>query len=265
MVTLAIHGLEAAYGRKRILHGIDLPDIRSGQVTAVLGANAVGKSTLFRRIAGLIPGAGRVLVDGVPIAERPPRHPLRAFYMPQDHSVSAVLNVFDAVLLSIKQGSGWRVTDADADAVTETLITLEIGDLAQRSLGELSGGQRQLVAIAQALVCGSRMLLMDEPTSALDLQRQVEILELLRRVAVSRDAIVLVALHDLNQALTFSDRVIVLRDGALAAFGRPAEVLTPDMLREAYGVEARLETCSKSRPLIIVDRSVRSMAGPDLG
>jgi len=137
-------------------------------------------------------------------------------------------------------------------------MMLEIEDLASRHLTELSGGQRQLVSLAQALVRSPRVLLLDEPTSALDLQRQVEVLELLRALARGKGLCVVIAIHDLNQALRFADQVAVLGGGRIVASGAPVEVLTPALLREVYGVEARLERCSRGVPFLAVDGSTRT-------
>ena len=137
-------------------------------------------------------------------------------------------------------------------------MMLEIEDLASRHLTELSGGQRQLVSLAQALVRSPRVLLLDEPTSALDLQRQVEVLELLRALARGQGLCVVIAIHDLNQALRFADQVAVLGGGRIVASGAPVEVLTPALLREVYGVEARLERCSRGVPFLAVDGSTRT-------
>jgi iron complex transport system ATP-binding protein len=261
MVTMTVEGLDVTYGRRPILRGVTLPDLRGGQITALLGPNAAGKSTLFRRIVGQLSGPGTVAVDGRALRDLAPQDPSQPCYLPQDTSANAVLTVFEAVLLAGKQGGGWSVTDAEADAVTRTLMMLEIEDLAERGLGELSGGQRQMVGLAQALVRNPRILLLDEPTSALDLQRQVEVLHLLRGLAERDGLCVVVAIHDLNQALRFADQVVVLSHGSIVASGAPTDVLTPALLQEVYGVEARLETCSRGVPFLTVDGSVRRRRG----
>ena len=119
--------------------------------------------------------------------------------------------------------------------------------------GALSGGQRQLVAIAQALVRKPRILLMDEPTSALDLYRQIEVLDYMRRLAKQSGIAVLIALHDLNHAMRYCDNVMVVAAGRLIANGPTRDVITPAMLSEVYKVDARIETCTQGRPLVIVD------------
>jgi iron complex transport system ATP-binding protein len=261
--TLTVEGLAVSYGRRLVLDAVTLPPLRGGEMTALLGPNAAGKSTLFRRIVGQLEGPGIVTVDGRALRRLAPQDPDQPSYLPQDTAANAVLTVFEAVLLAAKQGAGetrgrWAVTDREADAVTATLAMLEIGALAGRGLGELSGGQRQMVGLAQALVRNPRVLLLDEPTSALDLQRQVEVLGLLRAMARRDGLCVVLAIHDLNQALRFADRVVVLGGGRIVAAGAPTEVLTPGLLREVYGVEARLERCSRGVPLLIVDGSARA-------
>lgn len=257
-VTLELSGIQAGYGKHPVLRDINTPIMRGGEITAVIGPNAVGKSTLFRRISGLLKGPGEVRVNGE--AERDWRRAgiERPCYLPQETQVNAVLSVFESVLLARKRkdersSGGWHVADRDLDAVTSVLTLLGIEALTSRNLSELSGGQRQLVSIAQALVRDPRILLMDEPTSALDLKRQVEVLRLIRDLVVERDLCVLIALHDINQAVRFADRVLILREGRLVASGPPGEVVTVELLRTVYGVEARIERCSRGQMVVLVD------------
>ncbi len=247
MVALRLEGLGARYGRAQVFEGITTDRLPGGELTAVVGPNAAGKSTLFKRIASLLSGPGTVHVEDV----RPERRAV--CYMPQDTGANAVLTVYESVLLAAKQGGGWRVADRDLRAIDRLLEDLRISDLAFRDLGALSGGQRQLVAIAQALVRRPEVLLMDEPTSALDLFRQIEVLDFMRRTAASEGMAVLIALHDLNHALRYCTRTMVIADGRLVASGPTDEVITSAMLRDVYKVAARVECCSEGRPLIVVD------------
>lgn len=245
MVAIHLDDIAASYGRNLILQGITTPQFNAGEVVAMVGPNAAGKSTLFRRMAGLFAGPGTVVVDGggdQPIS-----------YMPQDNSSNAVLSVYEAVMLARKQGSSLRVSPRDMEVVDGTIEALGIGAIGDRNVADLSGGQRQLVGIAQALVREPQILLMDEPTSALDLHRQIEVLSLVRRLAHERDMIIFVALHDLNHVLRFTDKVMVVCDGGLHACGDVEEVITPALLKSVYRIDARIEACSRGLRHIIVD------------
>jgi len=246
MVTLRLDGIGAGYGSNRILSDISTPTFEAGEVVAVIGPNAAGKSTLFKRIAGLLPGAGTVMLHGETSAQA-------ICYMPQDSSCSSALSVFEAVMLARKQGGSLRVSERDLEIVDETLDVLGITAISARSVGDLSGGQRQLVGIAQALVRAPEILLMDEPTSALDLHRQIEVLSLVRHLAKERRMIILIALHDLNQVLRFSDKAMVIAEGGLHACGAVEEIITSRLLQEVYRVEARIESCSRGQCQVIVD------------
>jgi iron complex transport system ATP-binding protein len=247
VVKLRLEGLGACYGRRQIISGISTPTFSGGEVISVIGPNAAGKSTLFKRMAGLLKGPGRVVV------EDSHKGPDGICYMPQDSAANATLTVYESVLLARKQNSSWSVDDKDLALIDEVMASLGIADLAFRNLGELSGGQRQLVSIAQTLARDPEILLMDEPTSALDLHRQVQVLDFMRTLARQRGLIVFIALHDLNQALRFSDQVLVIADGSAQGSGTCEDVITVDMLREVYRIEARIERCSMGIGHVIVD------------
>jgi iron complex transport system ATP-binding protein len=250
MVAISLENVGGYHGRKLILADITTPIFKGGEVVAVIGPNAAGKSTLFKRIAGLLKGPGRIRLDGADKGGR------SICYMPQDTSVNAVITVYESVLLARKQGASWSVAEQDLKLIDEIMASLDITDIAFRNLGELSGGQRQLVSIAQSLAREPEILLMDEPTSALDMHRQVEVLSFMCKLARERRIAVLIALHDLNQALRFADKTMVIANGALRACGPSREVITVDLLRDVYRVEARIEKCSRDIDHIIVDGTV---------
>lgn len=254
MVSLRLEDVAAGYGRKTVISGVTTPSFSAGEIVAVIGPNAAGKSTLFKRIAGLLRGAGTVEVLDAKRAGR------ALSYMPQDTSANAVLTVYESILLARKQGSGWGVADDDLRAIDTVIDALGIKPIAFRNLGELSGGQRQLVSIAQSLVREPEILLMDEPTSALDLHRQVEVLGFMQQTARARGMIVMIALHDLNQALRFADQTMVIVNGRMTACGKSTDVITVELLRDVYRVEARIETCSRGLPHVIVDGTVQQAA-----
>jgi iron complex transport system ATP-binding protein len=251
MVTLRLEALGARYGDRLALSGITTPDFRGGELVAVVGPNAAGKSTLFRRMAGLVAGPGSVALENARKGQD------GICYMPQDSSASARLTVYESILLARKQlDASWSVADDDLAPIDAVMASLGISELAFRYLGELSGGQRQLASIAQTLAREPEVLLMDEPTSALDLHRQLQVLRIMREMARARGLIVLVALHDLNQALRFFDQALVIASGTAYGSGPCKDVITVDMLRQVYRVEARIEPCSLGIGQIIVDGTV---------
>lgn len=258
MVRLALDDVGVSYGRRAVLHAITVPELKGGEVVAVIGANAAGKSSLFRRIAGLVAGSGVVHMTGK--SRVPGRGSLHTCYLPQDTAVNAVLTVYESILLAFKQGGSWSVSDEELRRIDRVLRELEIEDLAFRGLGELSGGQRQLVSIAQTLARDPDILLLDEPTSALDLHRQFEVLSLVQRLAHERGMLVLISIHDLNQALRFADRIMVLAHSRLVALGEPRAIVTPALLAEVYGVRARVEGLAGEQPYIVVEGSAKQLA-----
>ena len=223
-MPLHISDIHVSYGKHEVLRGVTARPLEDGTVTGLLGPNAAGKSTLVKTLAGK-----RELRDVVG-------------YVPQDLLTSASLTAFESVLVSTKRAHGlrMRVVDDSLDLAARVMQRLGIAHLADRYVGELSGGQRQLVAVAQMLVRQPEILLLDEPTSALDLRHQVELLQLVRQEVAGGKAVALVALHDLNLAARYCDELLVINDGVVWAQGRPAEVLTPDLLQEVYGLRARV-------------------------
>lgn len=216
---------------------------RGGEVVALLGPNGSGKSSLLRAAAGLLRHEGSVV-----------RHGLsgdRLGFLLQDNGARAALTVMETVLLGRIRTLGMRVPAAELDRAVAALERLGIATLAPRLLAELSGGQRQLVFLAQLLCAEPAALLLDEPTSALDLRNQVELLGLLRRLAHDHGLVLVVAMHDLNAAAVFADRIAVLSAGRLAAFGPPAAVLTTQLLREVYRLEAEVHITAGGRRVIV--------------
>lgn len=248
MVKLQLEDVGAGYGQRLIISGISTPSFLGGEVVSVIGPNAAGKSTLFKRMAGLLDGPGTVLLEGSRKGDD------GICYMPQEITANARLTVYESVLLARKQQTpSWSVHDTDLMLIDEIMASLGIADLAFCNLGELSGGQRQLASIAQTLAREPEILLMDEPTSALDLHRQVQVLGFMRALARQRGLVVFVAMHDLNQALRFSDQVLVIADGTVQGSGPCEDVITVEMLREVYRIEARIERCSMGIGHVIVD------------
>ena len=248
-MSLQLRALTVRFGARVAVDGVDL-HAHPGEVLAVLGPNGSGKSSLLRAIAGLLPSQGEIRRKTA----------WRSFYMPQDSFARASLTAFEVALLGRVRSLGFRPATADLDAAAAALAELGIGDLADRRIGELSGGQRQMVFLAQLLVAEPQVMLLDEPTSALDVRHQLALLELLRRLTRERGLVTILALHDLNAAARFADRVALLSDGRLLAEGTPEAVLTAATLAEAYQVEAQVHRAPDGHLSIAPSRALESRA-----
>lgn len=245
-MTLEVRDLTFAYGARPILRGAGFAPLKKGHLTALIGPNASGKSTLFRAIAGLLTAKGKVTLGETDLATLSPKARLaRVCFMPQFFAANAALTVFDVVMMARKNLSGWRVTPEDTQAVAEALNDAQIGHLSEAYISELSGGQAQMVSVAQALIRSSDVYLFDEPTSALDLNHQLRVLSQIRDAIAERGAVGIVALHDLNLAARFADHLILLRHGEVLAEGSPSDVLYLPEIAETYGVDIHITTGPK--------------------
>ena len=256
-MTLSIQHMDVGYRTRRVITDINLPPIEAGSLVAVLGPNAVGKSTLLKSIAGIIKYSGDVTFEGQTLSSMPRHTFIRAMgYLPQPLPQATTLVAYELVFSAcraVRTDLSLAEIEHSIDAVFKRL---GIESLALRRLAEMSGGQRQMVGLAQVLVRQPKLLLLDEPTSALDLHWQLNVLETIREEATKTGAIGLVASHDLNLALRFCDQLLILnRDGVLA-MGAPVDVLTPENLRLSYGIEGRVEQCSKGYPIVLADRAI---------
>jgi iron complex transport system ATP-binding protein len=253
----SLEQLTAGYPGRPVLQGINLPSVPPGTLVAVVGPNAVGKSTLLKAVAGLRPAQGRVLLEGTDLATLPSRERLRRVgYLPQTLPQSTSLVAYETWQSALRASrSEWSGAQCEA-AIESVVAALGLQALALRRLDELSGGQRQMVGLAQVIVRTPRLLLLDEPTSALDLRWQLQVLQAVHTLAQQQGAIGLVAVHDLNLALRFCQQVLVLGSGGVLAAGEPAKVLTPALLRRAYGVQARVERCSQGNLLVLADAAL---------
>ncbi|MDY6911243.1 MAG: ABC transporter ATP-binding protein [Chloroflexota bacterium] len=242
-MRLQLEGVRFAYNSSQpVLQGVNL-EASSGEITALIGPNASGKSTLLKCIAGILRPEGNILLDGRKTSEFKKKDITRYIsYLPQDSSSRALMTVFEAVLLGRLQSLSWRVSDDDLSITAKVMDDIGIEDLASRFLDELSGGQKQMVSIAQALVREPRVLLLDEPTSNLDLRHKLEILDLVRDIASKNGITTIIALHDLSLSARYADRLVVLQDGNVYSSGAPEDVLTQGMIRSVYEVNAKVST-----------------------
>ena len=237
---LAAAGLDFAYGDRPVLRGVTLT-LSAGEVVALLGPNGSGKSTLLRVLLGQLHPSSRADVrwDGVPV-ESWSRRDLarRVAYLPQSPTSEPGERVGGVLRLgrSPYWGAFGLESGRDVDVVRSVAETLDLSGLLDRPMDELSGGQRQRVLVGRCLAQEPAALLLDEPTTFLDLRHQVELLQLLRRLAREQGVGVLMASHDLNLAAATADRAVLLDAGSVAAEGTPDSVLQPDALSRVYGV-----------------------------
>jgi iron complex transport system ATP-binding protein len=248
---LSVSKLSAGYGKKAVLTDIDILAMQPGTITAFLGQNGAGKSTLLRSLAGLHRASGALSFSGEDISHHSPAQRARAItYMPQSLPQRVALTVLEATIGAL------RASSRDPDAVKRSLAVLErlgIEKLAMAQLDSLSGGQRQLASLAQALVRKPRVLLLDEPTSALDVAHQIRVMRTIREITEEQQIIAIAVLHDLGLACRWCDRLVMLAGGRVVSDGEPQVALTPSVLNQVYGVTGRIERCSRGHIQVLID------------
>jgi ABC-type cobalamin/Fe3+-siderophores transport system ATPase subunit len=234
---LKIQNLSVSYGPRGILHDVSL-NVQSGEMLALIGPNGAGKSTLIRAVSGVIPiASGHIRTNGDNFASLSTLR--RARYIatvPQAVSLPPAYTVWETVLFGRTPHLGFlgQLSSKDEEIARQSLARVSALPLADRRVGELSGGEQQRVLLARALCQSTPILLLDEPTAHLDLQYQVSLLELVSELAYKDNLAVLIALHDLNLAAHYADRVALMVAGKIKALGTPAEVLQPELIEQAY-------------------------------
>ncbi|MFC8064852.1 ABC transporter ATP-binding protein [Streptomyces sp. NPDC057293] len=251
---LAARGVAVGYGARPVIDGLDVA-IPPGVITTIIGPNGCGKSTLLRTLSRLLkPTSGTVVLDGEDIAGLRTRDVAKKLgLLPQAPVAPEGLTVSDLVARGRHPHQSWlrQWSSDDAAVVGRALAMTGVSDLADRPVDSLSGGQRQRVWISMTLAQGTDLLLLDEPTTYLDLAHAIDVLDLVDDLHESGCTVVMV-LHDLNLATRYSDNLVVMRDGAILAQGHPREVITAELLYDAFGLRARvIDDPVGDRPLIV--------------
>jgi iron complex transport system ATP-binding protein len=240
-----VENLSFAYGDAPVLDSVSFT-VRPGGVTTLLGANACGKTTLLRLMTkGLRPDAGRVLLGGRDIAGiRPRDFARRAAIVHQKNTAPDDLPVKKLVAYGrIPHRSMLRArTEWDDERIAWAMAATGIADLGEKPMGVLSGGQRQRAFIAMALAQDTKLLFLDEPTTFLDVRYQIETLRLIQELNGKHGITVVMVLHDINQALAYSDEVIGLRDGKILTQGPPGEVIDSGTVQALYRIRLEVKT-----------------------
>jgi len=259
MAALQITQLHAGYPGKPIINGLTLSPLVSGEVTVLTGPNAAGKSTLLRAIAGLLRVRGLVMYEQQELSNLSPQKRSEIVsFMPQSVSNDINLSVMEAVISALKASPLDTATSDNQQFHRRAIAILErigIPHLALEPLNQLSGGQRQMASLARSVVREPKVLLLDEPTSALDLRHQLKVMRLAQSFAAD-GRIVIMVLHDLNLALRWAHRIIVMDKGMVISDGRPTDAVTPEIIAQVYGVQIRVESCTLGLPNLIVDREL---------
>ncbi|MFG3395959.1 ABC transporter ATP-binding protein [Streptomyces parvus] len=251
---LAARDITVGYGDRTVIDQLDVA-IPSGVITTIIGPNGCGKSTLLRTLTRLLkPTGGTVVLDGEDIGTLRTKDVAKKLgLLPQAPVAPEGLTVADLVARGRHPHQSWlrQWSSDDADVVRRALVMTGVADLADRTVDSLSGGQRQRVWISMTLAQGTDLLLLDEPTTYLDLAHAIDVLDLVDDLHESGCTVVMV-LHDLNLATRYSDNLVVMRGGAVLAQGHPRDVITAELLHEAFGLRAKvIDDPVGDRPLIV--------------
>ncbi len=259
--VLRFEDVQVALGGRPVLQGITLA-LQPGEVMVLAGRNGAGKTTLLRVATGVLePDAGTAHACRAGEPERPlsqfsrrelARH---VALVPQETSIPFPFRLLEVVLMGRAPHLGLLgfETRHDVALAQAALERLGIGALADRTVLEVSGGERQLAMVARALAQETPVLLLDEPTSNLDVGRRLEVLERVRALAAEGRAVLVVS-HDLGLAARFADRIALLSEGRVHAVGAPDEVLRPDLLREVFGVDTEILRTAEGAPVVVPRR-----------
>jgi len=254
--ALALEGVRATLGGREVLRGVSL-ELRAGEVLALVGANGAGKTTLLRAASGVLrPDAGRVLLAGRPLASTERRELARQIaVVPQDAPFAFPFRAGEVVLMGRSPHLPRLGFEGARDLAIARAALARVGieALADRSILEISGGERQLVLLARALAQEPRVLLLDEPTAHLDLRHRLGVLELVRELAAEGRSALVVS-HDLSLAAGSCDRLALLSGGRVLAVGPPAEILSSASVRETFGIEADVVPGPDGTPLVLPRR-----------
>jgi len=250
---LTLKHFTAGYPKRKVIEDLSVALLPRGKITVLLGPNGCGKSTLLRALAGLNKGQGELWLNGEELMQQPfARRAQRVVYLPQSLPAGVHLHVLESIIVAQRASGGLHNAASEAE-VMYLLEQLGISHLAMRYLDQLSGGQKQLVGLAQSLIRRPELLLLDEPLSALDLNYQFHVMDLVRRETAQRNIVTVVVVHDINIALRHANHALMLKEGALIADGEPDKVITPETLAQVYGVKGRIEYCSQGMPQVMID------------
>ena len=254
---ITVENLRFGYPKNEVLKGIDLT-LHDNELVCLLGVNGAGKSTLLKCILGILKhqsgnisygdlaqqinaGDENTSSKSVSSEDLDPMQMARYMsYVPQSVKSSFSIDVYDTIMLGRRPYIGWSISDMDREIVSKTIEFLNLEDFAFRKFNQLSGGERQRVIIGKAIAQSPRVFVLDEPTSDLDLKNQIQVMKKLKILVSDEKSpkAALVAIHDINMAARFADRILLMSDGEIIAGGTPRDVLTPENIQKVFGVTA---------------------------
>ena len=252
---IKVEDLGFGYPNKEVLKGINLT-ISNNELVCLLGVNGAGKSTLLKCILGILKfQKGKISFDYAMQTDDDADVPnvmnsgnnidtmaLARYmsYVPQSVKSSFSIDVYDTIMLGRRPYIGWNITSEDREIVSKTIEFLNLEELAFRKINQLSGGERQRVIIGKAIAQDPRLFLLDEPTSDLDLKNQIQVMKKIKKIVSNPESpkSALVAIHDINMAARFADRIFLMSDGEIVAEGTPRQVLTPQNIQNVFAVTA---------------------------
>ena len=250
---LNIENLTFRYDRSGlpVLNGANL-QLNQGEIGILLGKNGSGKTTLFKNLLGINkPSGGKIQFDGENLLKMPRRERARRIaYVPQDIQFGA-LTVFDSILMGRVSYFGLKASHEDYVAVEKIIRDMGLESFAQRNVDELSGGERQKIAIARAMAQEPKLMVFDEPTGNLDISNEHLIFQEAKKLAREKNISILSSLHDLNQALAFGDKFFFLKNGVVKYAGGP-EIITPEVIKDTYGMDVRIREID-GRPVVLTN------------
>lgn len=236
--------IQLAYGDKIIIDGIDL-DIKKGEVVSVIGTNGCGKSTLLKALSRALPCKnGNIWLEGEEIHSiKNKEFAKKLAFVSQNNEIPEDITVYDFIMYGRVPHKKWYelYNDKDREIVEWAVNICRLDKFRDRKVMSLSGGERQKVWIAMVLAQKTQVLLLDEPTTYLDICHQFEIMELVKKLNKELGITIVMVLHDLNQAAQYSDRIIVVKEGKKYREGKALDVLTPQLIKDVYRVEAVME------------------------
>jgi len=243
LMILEVNDLDFSYDKHEVLRRIELTAER-GEVVGIIGQNGCGKTTLLRCInSSLMPGNGSVMVDGIPVSSMSKKDIARKMaFVTQSTYVTFPFTVYETIMMGrySRTDSGGKRKDNDVTAVFQAMKDTGTLKFADRSVNELSGGERRRVMIARALAQEPEILLLDEPTLHLDINHQFDLLELIKRLASEKRLLVLIVTHDIVLAARYCDRIVIMQNKEIHRVGETVKIMLPENLKNVFMIETEV-------------------------